>query len=160
MFDALVSDSAQLRIARIMLAAFTIAPTTTHASSDVVSLVCRGSLSTNIDLKDRPPQSTILSIIIRPTQQRLTVDGYWGCMNTEIPTTCTDLAIEESESQFKHGHIYRGRSIQGNQLLVIDRTSGVLRTLATTQALPGSGARWGVMLVTGEFDCTIASKKF
>jgi hypothetical protein len=136
---------------------------TNASQANEVGLVCRGIVETNIDLVTNTRESKTLDILLDISNSRIRFQNGWNCSIAVMDlsnTSCMEPMISITETEVSHRQVFNERYYRGNQSFKLNRSSGTLQTFSVTQALAGSGARWGIFTQTGSFECSKATRQF
>jgi hypothetical protein len=147
---------------RISVSLAIMAITDVSRANDV-ALVCRGIVETNIDLVTNTRESKTLNVLLDVSNSRIRFQNGWDCSQAVMDlsnTSCVEPKISITETEVSHLQIFNERYYRGNQSFTLNRNSGTLQTFSVTQALAGSGARWGIVARSGSFECSKAMRQF
>jgi len=136
---------------------------TNPSQANDVALVCRGIVETNIDLVTNTRESKTLDILLDISNSRIRFQNGWDCSLAVMDlsnTSCKEPEISITETEVSHQQIFKERHYRGSQSFKLNRNSGTLQTFSVTQALAGSGARWGTVSRAGSFECSRATRQF
>ena len=128
-----------------------------------VALVCRGVVETNIDLVTNTRESKTIDILLDISKSRIRFQNGWDCSLAVMDlsnTSCMEPEISITETEVSHLQTFKERHYRGNQSFKLNRNSGTLQTFSVTQALAGSGARWGIVSRAGSSECSRATRQF
>lgn len=128
-----------------------------------VALVCRGEVTTIKDLQTTAREPKTLDILLDTANSKIRFENGWSCSIAVMDLSnrsCIEPEISITETEVSHRQIFNERHYRGNQSFNLKRNSGALETFSITQALAGSGARWGIISQTGSFQCARATRQF
>lgn len=131
-----------------------------------INLVCKGSLENSVDLKPRGNEKSILDIKINEDLKTVIVKGNWGCpllavSDNDKSFPCFEIPVKFSDDEILSSRFFSGNKITGSYTFTLNRNSGSLKTSSiqntTSEAL---GYKWFTYMISGQFECVVAQRKF
>ena len=131
-----------------------------------VNLVCRGKLEHSTDIKLKSYENSILDLKISEDLNVAVVRGNWGCPILAVPETdksfpCIEIPVQIGMDEISSVRAFQGGKINGSYSFNLNRNSGVLKTSSTSNTTPEAvGYKWILHMITGQFECEVAKRKF
>lgn len=154
-------------VTKLVLVPWILVGSSICSAQEISNLECKGELRTESDYApSNQTQMTSVDVRLDPQQKVISIDGWWGCVahlgedfasakkcGPNLPVVITESAVE-----------YFGNSAnekyQGSTVVTINRFSGRMTVFSNATALPPAGAKWGHMMINGQFTCKSSKKLF